>query len=237
MCGINRSLFAPLSDSSRFMEFRQKMPQGSHNTSALDHIDILTNPIKMQSPELIDKFKEKYKDKDNLFIIEDFSGSGTTIESKIKQIIDNYKFKCIYFCPLIISSISLKNLDKLKSYAESKNQQFKIINGVELGDEYSILSDTSNKVWSVDEKKALTQMCQKYFKSHFYINGYLYKDHNEEKPLLATPYGYKDCGLAIVLHSNCPNNSLPIIWEESNNWKFLFKRHERHLKRVYDGTE
>lgn len=39
------------------------------------------------------------------------------------------------------------------------------------------------------------------------------------------PLGYGNLGLAIVFERSCPNNSLPIFWAESSNWKPLFKRH------------
>ena len=40
------------------------------------------------------------------------------------------------------------------------------------------------------------------------------------------PLGYGNCQLAIVFSDSCPNNSLPILWAESDNplWKPLFKR-------------
>jgi len=40
------------------------------------------------------------------------------------------------------------------------------------------------------------------------------------------PLGYGDCQVAIVFEHNCPNNSLPILWAESKNFKPLFKREQ-----------
>lgn len=38
------------------------------------------------------------------------------------------------------------------------------------------------------------------------------------------PLGYSDSQVTIVFSENCPNNSLPILWEDKNNWIPLFKR-------------
>lgn len=38
------------------------------------------------------------------------------------------------------------------------------------------------------------------------------------------PLGYGDCQTSIVFSDTCPNNSLPILWSEANNWIPLFKR-------------
>lgn len=53
-----------------------------------------------------------------------------------------------------------------------------------------------------------------------------YKVGKHDKPHL----GFDECGLPVVLSHNCPNNSLPIIWHESEFGKnrALFPRSDRH---------
>jgi hypothetical protein len=41
------------------------------------------------------------------------------------------------------------------------------------------------------------------------------------------PYGYKETGGLIVMYSNCPNNTLPLIHHTSGNWSPLFPRSSR----------
>ncbi|KJU86502.1 hypothetical protein MBAV_001303 [Candidatus Magnetobacterium bavaricum] len=47
-------------------------------------------------------------------------------------------------------------------------------------------------------------------------------------------YGYKDCGLPLVLHHNTPNNSIYPLWnrramdDTSISFTPLFIRYERH---------
>ena len=45
------------------------------------------------------------------------------------------------------------------------------------------------------------------------------------------PYGYKECGLPLVLHHNTPNNSLFLLWaEDSAKVRPLFPRISRHRR-------
>lgn len=45
------------------------------------------------------------------------------------------------------------------------------------------------------------------------------------------PFGYADCGLPVVLHHNCPNNSVFILWaEDSTTIRPLFPRISRHRR-------
>lgn len=41
------------------------------------------------------------------------------------------------------------------------------------------------------------------------------------------PFGFKNTGSIIVMYTNTPNNSLPLIFVESESWFPLFKRHSR----------
>jgi hypothetical protein len=180
-----------------------------------------------------------YGDKKNLFILEDFSGSGTSIEKNVKLIIENYMFENIYFCPCIISDKAKERLKELEKFAGEKGKTFKVLYGMHMEKSYSISDDDSDNdsgVWQEQEKRALQEISKKYFESHFKENAYLYLDcnSNSKNPKKPTPFGYRNCGLAIALYTNCPNNSLPIIWSENGGWRPLFRRNERFQKRLND---
>lgn len=54
-----------------------------------------------------------------------------------------------------------------------------------------------------------------------------YKVGNTTRPYL----GFDECALPLVLSHNTPNNSLPILWQDSDNnnqFKGLFPRISRH---------
>jgi len=226
---LQSSLFVPLSDSSHFMEFRHHcLPEGTYSDMVLSNLDILLFAIEQGA---VAEIKSKYTTKRNLFIIEDFSGSGTTA-TKIKKVIANYDFTNIYFCPFIITETARRKLDELRDFASDLGKHFNVIFGLYLGDEYSVAANITSTIWSDDERLALRVISEKYFKSHFHVNGYLYSDFHNTTPTRPCYYGFKDCGLAICFYSNCPNNSLPIIWSDDEGWKPLFKRYEKHSKKA-----
>lgn len=227
---LKASAFVPLSDSSHFMEFRHHcLPSGGFASIVIPCFDRLCLPLEFNNKDLIDKIKKMYGTKKNLFIIEDFSGSGTSIEKNVKSIIQNYMFENIYFCPCIISGKAKRRLKKLEEFAREKGKTFKVLYGIDMGKRYSIL-DADSGVWQEQRIKALQEISKKYFESHFKENAYLYLDHHRKNPEKPTPFGFKNCGLTIVLFTNCPNNSLPIIWSEDGGWHPLFKRYERFKK-------
>lgn len=41
------------------------------------------------------------------------------------------------------------------------------------------------------------------------------------------PFGFRSTGALIVLHTNCPNNTLPLVHQMSPSWKGLFPRSKR----------
>lgn len=47
------------------------------------------------------------------------------------------------------------------------------------------------------------------------------------KAVPQTPHGFMDTGATVVLYSNCPDNSLPIIHETADAWRPLFPRIRR----------
>lgn len=40
------------------------------------------------------------------------------------------------------------------------------------------------------------------------------------------PKGHRDCGLVVVLAHRCPNNSIPVLHANHNDWQGLFPRHD-----------
>jgi hypothetical protein len=76
----------------------------------------------------------------------------------------------------------------------------------------------------------LKGICEKYWESHHYKENSSYAGTDD--PIRIHPGGYRDTQLLVVLYSNCPNNSLPILWSEVDGtpraWEPLFRRHPRY---------
>ena len=64
------------------------------------------------------------------------------------------------------------------------------------------------------------------FHKHYLKNKKNIVDSHYQKGNMDSPHhGFDDCGLALVIHHNTPNNSFPIIWAGDNA---LFPRVTRH---------
>lgn len=70
---------------------------------------------------------------------------------------------------------------------------------------YNVLSEKS-KVFLDPEKQLIKKFC---------------KATNCDREYL---YGKGECGLLVAFKHGCPNNSLPILWYESDRWKRMFRR-------------
>ena len=230
---LSKSLLVPLTDSSHVLEFRHHcIPEGTDPGMLMPCIDRLLLPLEMKADNFIRDFKERHAGRHNLFIIEDFSGSGSSAKWALQKIIDHYDFKNVYFCPLILTEMARTEIESLVEPARKKGVHFKIVCGITLGKEYSVAFDDSTRIWASEEKSAIREISETYFLSHFNRNAYLYFDYKSKQPNTPTPLGFRNTGLAIVLYSNCPNNSLPIIWADDGGWKPLFRRYERYVRRV-----
>lgn len=70
---------------------------------------------------------------------------------------------------------------------------------------------------------------------HNYYDPSIKTTHNDEGGTEDIKFGFGDCGLPLVIEHNTPNNSLPILWAESepqspdvSPMRPLFRRRERH---------
>lgn len=70
---------------------------------------------------------------------------------------------------------------------------------------YNVLSNKS-KIFMPSEKKLLKKYCKQTKCSPEFL------------------YGMEECGLLVVFKHSCPNNSLPIVWYNSDRWKNIFLR-------------
>lgn len=104
----------------------------------------------------------------------------------------------------------------LKSRQFKKNVTFKIHIVQELDNELSNSIATDPELVAVLEKSQYLTNEVKKSKS--------YKVGNTTYPYL----GFDECALPLVLSHNTPNNSLPILWQDSDEFRGLFPRISRH---------
>jgi hypothetical protein len=81
----------------------------------------------------------------------------------------------------------------------------RIVHIDELDESENVLSSSSSK-FTRREKNIISRYCRKTRCETDFVNG------------------YKGCALLLAFKHGCPDNSLPILWKESNDWISLFKR-------------
>ena len=241
------SLFIGMSDGARIDFFRRHHQSISNEQVLLSyHVD------QLKCNEMVTKLESDCREGDRfriVFLMDDFCASGSTlirvkeetgvISGTLKQL-ENKTFpqkeikdgkeilveptllNCllstdckVYLCPLLATQ---KAVDHIESHVHKLDSLLKDIKVKPV----SVLDD--NLHFS-DNTSPIGALCKKY-----------YQKRMGDKHTKDVTFGYKQCGLPVVLHHNTPNNSLYILWNRlatepnAGNLSFepLFKRIERH---------
>lgn len=85
-------------------------------------------------------------------------------------------------------------------------------------------------VLGLNNSDPFANLCQDYYDDALEAKG----KHGEQSGTTNRMFGYADCGLPVVFVHNTPNNTVPLIWAETqssgitHNMVPLFRRQERH---------
>jgi hypothetical protein len=143
-----------------------------------------------------------------IVLLEDFVGTGTQMSNALSFAASLDRSIPVLGCPLIICPEGLRKEGDLAR--DHKNLSFAHV--MSLPDSAFV-----NLVPQVGENPAFPDLRQ------------LIKDTAgllSAKPVERT-HGFKGTGAMVVLYSNCPDNTLPIIHEKSDKWQPLFPRIRR----------
>lgn len=144
---------------------------------------------------------------EKIVIVDDYSGSGKTIENTIKHCIEvNENIKKSIFYILTIQ-MSTKAKERLEKFAVSQEMNIKVCS-IEIVEK--VFNNTNMFEKSIAEKKRneYIDICTKHGISRRYQLG-----HEKTQALLSFYY-------------NTPNNTLGLFWEENDNYSSIFKRHK-----------
>ena len=221
---LSKTIFIACTDDIRFDFFRRYAMN--------------THPMAFKKDNFIEYYKLNKKSQqelpyfDRIVLLDQLAASGTTA---IREEEDEWhgKFprffkiwdskindKSFYYCPYILSNIAEVNINERLS--DWKNQSLinniiKIIPTSKISVSPCISDESGLKV---DKKSDVAELCKSYY--HYF------KEDEHTKKVGGVPYGYGEAGLTLILQSNCPNNSLPIIWHNYNKWHPLFPRVSHH---------
>lgn len=178
-----------------------------------------------------------------IFLVDQLSASGITAirkegkqwAGKLPRFWDIWKKdlrNCeVCYCPFLQSMVSKTHIEELLPQW-MKEQRVKLSFKV-LPTCYVTVSPclSSDEGVTIDEKLSVAKLCrsEKYF-SKFVDDRHI----NKGGPAY---YGFGRAGLTLVLQSNCPNNTIPLIWHSFNGWYPLFPRVSHHRGAQKRGDE
>lgn len=151
------------------------------------------------------------KEFENLVFIDDVTISGDQASKYIKSY--NIKRKNTYLLTFIATTDAI-------SYFTKTGNDIKLINSIFLDERAKCFSDMSYVFSESNTRQFISiakQMSQAY--GTLIMKGHAYMEKH--------PLGFSDGQYLFGFYYNTPDNSLPIIWCDINNWKPAFKRYNK----------
>ena len=244
---LRRTLFVGLSDGSRIDILRRSNAGRLVQDQVLPILDIGREKwFDLKNKLRIDIDKNAYFN--NVFLIDDFTASGTTF---IRNVGGTWKGKLKKFNDLVLNarndlgadfpissdyvlhihhyisaqqaraSLDARVSDAKYNWTEISFSTVKITEGMLLPDNL--------KMTDYDDKPMLA-MCDKYYDDSLYQR---LKTHCDQAGQTHMRRGYACCALPLILEHNAPNNSISLLWAETDGthghiMRPLFRRRDRH---------
>ncbi len=206
---LGKTWFCPITDSMRINAFY-------HINSIHNGLDYRPDWRSLGVFGSQDKIKDYIQKNQicHIVLLEDFVGSGSQMveAAPLAQSLDIP----VLFLPLIVCPMGKQEGEKLQK--DFSNITFSSVICIP---DYTFVSETH-----VDNEPALFADVRELIKQlHYQVCGQVSFPHYPTKPY--GPFGYLETGGLVVLYSNCPDNTLPIIHQKYDTWNPLFPRSTR----------
>lgn len=203
--GIERTWFCPITDSMRINAFLK-----ANNLAGKRFHPDWYSLEKFGDPEKILQFVNG-KQIQRIVLLEDFVGSGTQMQDAIEFAANTLSDVDILVVPLIICPDG----DQVGHSLESmySNVSYTPVMVMPSGMLVKPNSQPGEKILFQDIRNLISRVRTKLTP--------------EKDPESQHYHGYKGTGAVLAMYSNCPNNSLPIIHDQAEEWEALFPRIKR----------
>lgn len=240
---LHKCLFVGLSDGSQVDVFRRTNSKIDHEQIYRTHEINRTRKVKIKEAlrkSLPDREQETYFR--NIFLLDDFSGSGITYITEDMSSACGMDGKIVNFYKSIMDSqdpaselVNTEDLrvwlilymaterakERLQSMGSQlfKNIPFSVIVNHTIPDSVKYMENDDAEFTDLIKDREFGW-------DGLDTDEHMNKSNNNEKPYL----GFDACALPLILNHNTPNNSLPILHRNEDNIKFkgLFPRISRH---------
>lgn len=246
---LRRCLFVGLSDGSRIDILRRANSGRLSQEQIVPMMNIGTEKWRELGSELKSEAKDDTARFDNVYLIDDFTASGTTF---IRQALDGtWKGKLKKFNDLVRNArldlgdtfpIATDYNLHIHHYVSTHQARQALLTRVAdaaanwTEKSFSSVEITEGTLLPVGLKmvepndSAMLNLCDTYYDDQLYQR---MKKHCDEAGQSDMRRGYAGCALPLVLEHNAPNNSIPLLWAQTTG-KFghpmrpLFRRRDRH---------
>lgn len=204
--GVTETWFCPITDSMRINSFlKVNRLVGKSHEPDWRSLRKFADPAKIRGYIATNDIQR-------IVLLEDFVGSGTQMKSAIEfaaSISDNIQ---ILACPLVTCPAGCEaGVSLAAGYCNvSYEPVMEIAGGMLI------------KAESQPGEPPLYGLVRALIKK---VRGRL--NAPEPDPESQKYHGFKNTGAVVAMYSNCPNNSLPIIWDDHEQWQALFPRLKR----------
>lgn len=198
---IEATWFCPITDSMSINTFLKLNMIGGHNSRPdWRSLQTLGDPAKIQ--DFVKRNKIRH-----LVLLEDFVGSGSQMDSTVVWARGALPGIPILVAPLICCPVGARRGHDLSKH--HANLAFEPV--LTLRPELFVQRQpqTGEKEPFAQIRALSEENCERFAE----------KFHE--------PFGFEDTGALVVLHTNCPDNTLPLIHDDGAAWKALFPRISR----------
>ena len=161
----------------------------------------IIEPEKMST----EKVEECFSKNCALVFLDDFCGTGQTgfkfWKSHAREIRKNHPNIKIYYLTLVAMKIGISRIEK--------HTDFKMISPVVLNENYRVFSSSSIVFPDRKRREIAKEICRSY------------GERLEGKDCAC---GFGNSQVLVGFHHNIPDNTLPVLWSDTNGWEPLFRR-------------
>jgi hypothetical protein len=204
--------FCPVTDSMNISDF--------HHINGIEGKDQRPSWRTVLTFGDVDVLKiKRYMAKKNLsriVLLEDFVGTGTQCLPVLKFLVKKFCPEIpVLFVPLVISEIGEGNI--YANIGEPAGFHFEGLFKIPL----HVHVQEEPQVGETDLIKELRSLAIRSFENVRLSNS------SDAEPI-EHAFGFGKVGTLLVMYTNCPNNTLPLIWHQSPRWAALFPRVSRY---------
>ncbi|QKJ22166.1 hypothetical protein [Poseidonibacter lekithochrous] len=176
----------------------------------------------------LSEIKTIHEDIERVIIIDDLTASGSQAIKFIKENVNDLKKDKIKFSYYVLFATTEAIDEIMKTIKSLEIISFELKFIFKLDNTFKVCNEKSKYIDNKEEITLLKENSETFYydKFDFDYKEYGLKDKDSLKKYLKS-CGFKDSQLLLGFFYNIPNNTIPIIWAESDEWTPIFKRYEK----------